>query len=131
MTTDHDTDLLTIAEAAKHLKVSTLTVHRWLKAGRLPAYHVGPKAVRIRRADLQALLTPVARREVTPMKETQLTPIQTSIRPLTDEEAAATLAALAEAQAFTMAMRERRRGRRLAASWPLIREERARRGEQV
>jgi excisionase family DNA binding protein len=130
MTNNPDTELLTIAEAAKILKVSSITLHRWLKTGRLPAYHVGPKAVRIRRADLQAVMTPVLRREVTTMKETQFTPIQTSIRPLTDAEAAAALEALAEAKAFTAAMRERRGGRRLGPSWPLIREERVRRGEQ-
>ena len=54
MTTNADLDLLTIAEAAKLLKVSTITVHRWLKGGRLPAHHLGPKTVRIRRIDLRA-----------------------------------------------------------------------------
>ncbi len=65
MTADLDGELLTIAEAAKLLKVSTVTLGRWLKQGRLPAYHVGPRAVRIRRQDLAALLTPTgpSRRE--------------------------------------------------------------------
>ena len=40
MTTNEDLDLLTIAEAAQILKVSTITVHRWLKSGRLPADHL-------------------------------------------------------------------------------------------
>ena len=35
-------ELLTIAEAAKLLKVSPATLHRWLKDRRLRAYHVGP-----------------------------------------------------------------------------------------
>jgi excisionase family DNA binding protein len=65
MSTDLGTDLLTLPEAAKLLKVSTVTLGRWLKDGRLPAYRVGPRAVRIRRQDLDAMLTP-ARPQATP-----------------------------------------------------------------
>lgn len=57
MTTESG-ELLTIPEAARLLKVSTVTLGRWLRAGRVPSYRVGPRAVRIRRADLDALLTP-------------------------------------------------------------------------
>ncbi len=53
-----DGDLLTIPEAAAALKVSPVTIARWLKQGRLPAYRMGPRAVRIRREDLMAVLTP-------------------------------------------------------------------------
>lgn len=53
-----ETDLLTIPEAAEVLKVSAVTVSRYLKQGRLPAFRVGPRAVRIRRGDLDRLLTP-------------------------------------------------------------------------
>lgn len=60
--TDHDQssppspdDLLTIAEAADLLSVSTVTVSRWRRQGRLPTLKVGPRAVRIRRADLEGL----------------------------------------------------------------------------
>jgi excisionase family DNA binding protein len=37
-----DLDLLTLKEAATLLKVSVVTLRRWIKQGRLPAYHVGP-----------------------------------------------------------------------------------------
>ncbi|MDP9370239.1 MAG: helix-turn-helix domain-containing protein, partial [Chloroflexota bacterium] len=53
-----DGDLLTMAEAAEALKVSQVTVARWLKQGRLPSYRLGPRAVRIRRADLASALSP-------------------------------------------------------------------------
>lgn len=53
-----DEDLLTIPEAAAALKVSPVTVARWLKQGRLPAYRMGPRAVRIRRDDLLVVLKP-------------------------------------------------------------------------
>ncbi len=50
--------LVTMREAAELLKVSPVTIKRWLKQGRLRAYHVGPRAIRIKQEDLQALLTP-------------------------------------------------------------------------
>lgn len=53
-----ESDLLTIPEAAAALKVSPVTISRWLKQGRLPAYRMGPRAVRIRRDDLAEVLTP-------------------------------------------------------------------------
>ena len=53
-----DGDLLTIPEAAAALKVSPVTIARWLKQGRLPAYRMGPRAVRIRRDDLAEVLKP-------------------------------------------------------------------------
>jgi excisionase family DNA binding protein len=130
MAVDQDLDLLTIAEAAKLLKVSRITLHRWLKAGRLSAYHVGPKAVRIRRGDLATVMTPLARPAVTTMKDDQTQPMQTLSRPLTDEEIARGLAALAQAKAHTDAMLAARGGQPLAESWPLIREEREARSLQ-
>ncbi len=51
-------DLLTIAEAAEFLKVSTVTLSRWRRQGRLPTLKIGPRAVRIRRADLDLISQP-------------------------------------------------------------------------
>ena len=51
-------DLLTIAEAAEILKVSTVTLSRWRRQGRLPTLKVGPRAVRIRRSDLDLISQP-------------------------------------------------------------------------
>lgn len=56
-TVDGD-DLLTIAEAAEILKVSTVTVSRWRRQGRLPTLKIGPRAVRIRRSDLDLVSQP-------------------------------------------------------------------------
>jgi excisionase family DNA binding protein len=47
--------LLTVAEVARTLRVSNMTVYRLIKAGALPALRVG-KNYRIREADLQAFL---------------------------------------------------------------------------
>ncbi len=51
-------DLLTIQEAAEILKVSTVTLSRWRRQGRLPTLKIGPRAVRIRRADLDLVSQP-------------------------------------------------------------------------
>ncbi len=58
---DEDTrsEWLSIAEAAVVWKVSKITVHRWIKQGRVPAYHLGPRKIRLRAADVGALPTPV------------------------------------------------------------------------
>jgi excisionase family DNA binding protein len=59
----HDeADLLTVREVAKQLRVDDTTVRRWIKNGVLEAItlpHRGSRqAYRIRRATLDALLTP-------------------------------------------------------------------------
>lgn len=48
----------TVSEAAEVLGVSRTTIWRWIESGRLPAYRVGGKTIRIRRADLPSLLKP-------------------------------------------------------------------------
>ena len=116
-------ELLTIAEAAKLLKVSTATLHRWLKDRRLRAYHVGPRAVRVHRADLAKLLVPTTAVEDT--EHSQVLTVSTDLRvpPLTEAEAAAALIALTESQALTAAI-QHQHGKPLSASWPLIRQAR-------
>jgi excisionase family DNA binding protein len=47
--------LLTVAEVASHLRVSTMTVYRLLKAGELPSVRIG-KSFRVREDDLDAYL---------------------------------------------------------------------------
>lgn len=47
--------LLTVAEVADALRVSTMTVYRLIKAGELPALRVG-KNYRIRQAELESYL---------------------------------------------------------------------------
>jgi excisionase family DNA binding protein len=48
-------DLLTLAEAAQYLRVSTRTVSRMIKSGCLPAKRVG-RGFRIGRSQLMAML---------------------------------------------------------------------------
>src|SRR5438067_10137533 len=65
---EQEGDLLTVKEAAALLKVSTATIKRYLKSGRLPGYQVGPRAIRIRAQDLAHIMRPT--QEVT-MKHEQ------------------------------------------------------------
>jgi excisionase family DNA binding protein len=130
MTVDRDADLLTIEEAARLLKVSAVTIHRWLKQGRLPAYRLGPRYVRIRRADLATVLTPTRREEAEAMGETM--PIQAKLRvmPLSSEEVRRMGDFLDQSQALIDRIRARREGRPLPSSWPLIRKAREERSKR-
>lgn len=58
MVTANETDLVTVDEAASLLKVDRSTIRRWIREGSLPAYRVGPRRVRIKRADLSTTLSP-------------------------------------------------------------------------
>lgn len=129
MAVEHELDLVTIAEAAMLLKVSRITLHRWLKQGRLAAYHVGPRAVRIRRSDLAAVMTPIVRQEATRIEGVES--VQTMIRPWTDAEIRQGLEALERSQAHIDAMLASRRGKPLDESWPIIREAREERSRQI
>jgi excisionase family DNA binding protein len=122
---DRDLDLLTLGEAAKLLKVSIVTLRRWIKQGRLPAYHVGPRKLRIKRSDLTKAFTPTYQEEVSAVPE------RITIRPLTDQEVSQGLEALKESEALIEQLRERRKGQPLAPSWPLIRQEREARSQRL
>ena len=128
---DLTAELLTIAEAATLLKVSPATLHRWLKEGRLRAYHVGPRAVRVHRADLAKLLVPTTAPEELRHNEEPTISTDLTVPPLTEAEAAAALAALHEAQALTATLRRHHSGAPLPASGPLIRQAREERAERL
>ncbi len=48
-------DLLTAKEISTRYKVSYITVFRWIKAGKLPAFKVG-KQYRVKQEDLDAFI---------------------------------------------------------------------------
>ena len=52
---DPNDRLLTVAEVAEALRVSTMTIYRMVKSGQLPATRVG-RSYRFRRADVQGYL---------------------------------------------------------------------------
>ncbi|HLZ70642.1 MAG TPA: helix-turn-helix domain-containing protein [Dehalococcoidia bacterium] len=120
MAVEQDLDLITVKEAAQLLRVSQVTIHRWLKQGRLRAYHVGPRALRLRREDLANLVLPVT--AATPAGTTRTGAGGEIPRPrrLSDEEVRRGLAAL-ERSRQRMARMRAERGAPLGESWPIIR----------
>jgi excisionase family DNA binding protein len=50
--------LLSVQQAADRTGVSTETIRRWIRIGELPARRVGPRLIRIRVEDLDALFSP-------------------------------------------------------------------------
>ncbi|HZR99840.1 MAG TPA: helix-turn-helix domain-containing protein [Chloroflexota bacterium] len=123
-------DLLTVAEAATVLKVSPITIHRWLKQGRLTAYRVGPRAVRISRSELTRLLTPHHAAEASPMPEIGRA-ADVPVSPPSQTQIDRRLAAIAQAKELRAQMRARRGGAPLASSWQLIRQARDRRASRL
>ncbi len=58
--TEQPEEILTVREAARFLKVSVNSIRRYIRLGRLPAYRIADERVlRIKRSDLERLLTPV------------------------------------------------------------------------
>jgi excisionase family DNA binding protein len=52
-------DFVTVSEAASLLRVAPGTVRRWIRAGEVPAYRLGPRRVALRRDDVARLVTPI------------------------------------------------------------------------
>jgi excisionase family DNA binding protein len=127
----------TVAEAAQQLGVSHSTVWRWIEAGRLPAYRVGPKTIRIEERDLARVIAPVGQtkraagaavRVAGPTLGRVLAGPRTA--PLTDDEVARRLAALEQAAASRRAQLASRGGVPFSSSTELVRETREELGER-
>ena len=54
-----DSEYYTVSEAARVLAVSRTTVWRWIGQGKLVAYRIGGRAIRIRPEDLRGAVQPV------------------------------------------------------------------------
>jgi excisionase family DNA binding protein len=131
MVTETEHELLTIREAAEVLRVSEVTISRWIKQGRLPALRVGPRAIRIRRDDLDKVVTPAPE-----SADSDSTSVRTvyglDLRPLTEEEIAQQLGALRAAQELSDRILARRGGIPFPDSTAeIIAEERRKRSEQL
>lgn len=125
-------EFMTVADAARFLKVSRVTIHRWLKQGHLRAYHVGPRTVRIRRQDLQRAIVPTHALES--VVDLEARPIATSLAavpPLTAEEIRRARKTMVEANRLGEEILARRNGQPLDESWPIIREAREARSAEL
>jgi excisionase family DNA binding protein len=69
MTRSQESDYYTVTQAAKVLEVSPSTIWRWIKVGKLPAYRVGERTIRIKKADLPSIVIPAQAKEVSMEKQ--------------------------------------------------------------
>ena len=141
-------DYYTVAEVAEILEVSHSTVWRWIRAGKLRAYRVGARNLRVRQRDLEAARARIGEieGESESLKETRETPYdvfadtssreidedvawkgltpeerkERLFRPLTDEERQ-------EQMALFERVMERRKGRSIA---PMTSDELVRRSRE-
>ena len=51
--------LMTISAAAEYADVHPVTLRRWVAAGRLPAYRVGPRLLKIDLDELESIIRPI------------------------------------------------------------------------
>jgi excisionase family DNA binding protein len=49
---------LTVAEAARLLRVAPSTIRRWIREGDLPAYRMGKRRLALRRTDVDTMIAP-------------------------------------------------------------------------
>lgn len=127
----------TVAEAAQQLKVSHSTVWRWIEAGRLPAYRVGPKTIRIKERDLARIIAPAAETKRAAAGAERALGLERGgllagprTAPLADDEVERRLAALARAAASRRAQLARRGGVPFSSSTELVRQTRDELGER-
>jgi excisionase family DNA binding protein len=126
MSTTVESEFLTIAEAAAILKVDRSTIRRWIDRGDLPAYRVGQRAVRLRRDELDRMITPMRASgtetdELTKLKERKLTP----------EERDRALKAIEDARKLALEIYERRGRKLFSPSVEIIHEMRDERTEHL
>jgi excisionase family DNA binding protein len=104
MSVTRDGDYVSVAEAATLLKVDRSTVRRWIDRGRLPAYRVGQRYIRLKRSDLErafSRITPPVNR-LTTGQELPGVPV-----PLTPAEKAEALAVAKRARQLRRELRDR------------------------
>lgn len=123
-------DLLTVDETAALLRVSPVTIRRFIASGRLPARRVG-RHVRVEREAAEAFAEPVVTGERKPPYTSSPEEIRAALRPMTDEEVAQTLAALKRAKETADWIQEQHGRKLLPESWPMIREDREERARQL
>jgi excisionase family DNA binding protein len=127
----HTTDdqYLTVAEAAKLLRVAPSTVRRWIRDGDVPAYRIGQRRLALMRTDLTNLITPVG--SGCGQDDGIGMPERFELPRLTIEEQQRSLDALERAEQLNKEILERRGGKPLRSSLDVIHETREERTRQL
>ena len=120
MSTYTPDQLMTASQAARLLSVHISTIRRWIKQGKLPAYRVGDKGVRVRHADVVRLITPFVQQPQTIV-----------IPPITKEEQERGLRALDEVERLNEELLAKRGGKLFPDSTELIRQQREERTREL
>lgn len=76
MSTSNPDELLTVAEIARELKYTEATIRVWIKQGRLRAIQATNREYRVRRSDLEAMLS---KREPQPIAPTEVASLEDSL----------------------------------------------------
>lgn len=120
-------DYVTVPEAADLLNVSQSTIWRWIDQGDVPAYRIGQRRVRLRKADLTSLITPARRRQEKGggMVQTE----RLKLGSLTRKEQQQGLAAIESAKQLQAEMLIRRGGKPFTPSYAILDELRDQRTE--
>ena len=129
VTPDTSDQLITASQAARLLAAHISTVRRWITKGKLPAYRVGERGVRLRYGDVVQLITPVRNDEEKGGRMSKAE--QYGIRPLTPQQQAQARRAIAEARRLRAEMLKQRGGKLFPDSAALIREMREERTRQL
>ena len=121
-------DFYTVAEAARVLRVSVSTVWRWIDSGRLPAYRVGQRRIRIRTQDLRTIVRPF-REGARARRAGRTEPIE--LVPMFPTEAEDQMAVIEKLRAFQEEILARRGGKLFPPSWIDINEAREERSREL
>ncbi|MGH2449457.1 MAG: helix-turn-helix domain-containing protein, partial [Chloroflexota bacterium] len=115
--------LIPVSQAARLLAVHISTVRRWIRHGKLPAYRLGDKGVRVRYDDLMQLLTPL---EIGQKDNVRSDDRSSRPHRLTDEEQHQARAAVTGARTLQDEFRARY-GTMSPESWEILNESRSER----
>lgn len=116
-----DDDFCTIPEAAKSLRVSMSTIWRWIDSGRLAAYRVGQRRIRIKKEDLAMVVRPFREEKAPETPEAREGMEIVKMSPL---DAKDQTALIRKARALQEQVLARRGGKLLPPSWEEIAQDR-------
>lgn len=127
MAVDPVNEWLTVAEAAVLLRVGKSAVKRLIERGRLPVFQLGPRKLRLRREDVEAVLTTV----VPPPGPEGFDGDGVPLQPLTPEEKIKQLELIEELRRFQEEVAARHGVKQFSSSVPIINRARRLRSKQL